>query len=116
MTQTSPDDGAETTILSEPQLHSATDSPTVLLRNEDDTDHALDVRIADGEAVLTEGRHTVAGDSQHAIAATTDVELLRVDLRADHGGAASLTVDLGRSNRVPEFVVRRDTIVVAGLN
>lgn len=114
MTQTSSENGTET-IPTEPRTQSA-DSPAVLLRNEDDTDHALDVRIADGEAVLTEGCHTVAGDSQHAIAATTDIELLRVDLHADHGGAASLTVDRRQSGRVPEFVVRRNTIVVAGLN
>ncbi len=112
MTQTSPENGAETTMHSE----SYTEAPTVLLRNEDDTHHALDVRIADGETVLTESCHTVAGDSQHAIAAAADGELLRVDLHADHGGAASLTVDLGRAKRVPEFVVRRNTIVVAGLN
>lgn len=114
MTQTSPENGAETTLLAESELPA--DSPAVLLRNEDDTDHALDVRIADGKAVLAEGRHTVAGDSQHVIPATTDIDLLQVDLHADHGGAASLTVDLERSKRVPEFVVRRDTIVVAGLN
>jgi hypothetical protein len=91
-------------------------SPALLLRNEDDAEHALDVCIADDDAVLAEGCHTVAGESQHAVGATeTDGDTLRVDLRADNGGTASLTVDLGRS-LVPEFVVRRDTIVVAGLH
>ena len=107
MTRTSPENGATT--------DRPADAPAVLLRNEDDTDHALDVRIASDEAVLAEGRHTVAGDSQHAIAAASDGELLRIDLRADHGATASLTVDARRSH-VPEFVVRRKTIVVAGLN
>lgn len=89
--------------------------PTVLLSNEDDTTHRLDVRIADDEAVLSEARHTVAGDSQRAVAAGTDGRTLRVDLRADHGASASLTLDPRRS-AVPEFVVRRETIVVAGVN
>lgn len=110
MTRIPSENGAETTVPAE----SPADSPTVLLRNEDDTDHALDVCIADDDAVLTTGCHTVARDSQYAIAAETDGNLLRVDLRADHGGTASLTVE--GSGRVPEFVVRRETIVVAGLN
>lgn len=108
MTRTSPENGTATN--EHPDR-----APAIILRNEDDAEHALDVRIANDEAVLAEGRHTVAGDSQRAIVAGTDGETLRVDLRADHGGAASFTVDLARS-LVPEFVVRRRTIVVAGLN
>lgn len=107
MTQTTPETGTEP---SDPQ----TAEPTVLLRNEDDTDHALDVCIADETAVLSEGNHTVAGDSQHVIAAETDSELLQIDLCADHGGTVSLTVT-SRPEQTPEFVVRRETIVVAGL-
>lgn len=115
MTQTCPGPGAETTAA--PSDSRSPDSPTVLLRNEDDTDHALDVRIAGDDAVLAEGCHTIAGDSERAIAATvTDVGLIRVELRADHGGSASLAFDLRRSPKVPEFVIRRETIVVAGLN
>ena len=115
MTQSCPEPGAETTAA---PTDAPRESPTVLLRNEDDADHALDVRVAGDDAILAEGCHTVAGDSQRAIAATTaDVGLIRVELRADHGGAASLTFDLRRAgNRVPEFVIRRETIVVAGLN
>lgn len=108
MTQTAPETGTET---NGPQ----TPEPAVLLRNEDDTDHALDVCITDGKAVLTEGCHTVAGDSQHVIVAETDSEHLQIDLCADHGGAVSLTIT-GRSEQIPEFVVRRETIVVAGLD
>jgi hypothetical protein len=89
--------------------------PAVVLRNEDDAAHALDVRITGGDGVVNTASHTVAGDSQYAIESTTDAETLRVDLHADNGGAASLTVDTRRS-LVPEFVVRRETILVAGLN
>jgi hypothetical protein len=111
MPQTSRENGTETND----QRYAADDSPAVLLRNEDDAEHALDVCIANNDAVLAEGCHTVAGDSQRAIDATeTDSDLLRVDLRADHGATASLTVDLQAV--VPEFVVRRNTIVVAGLH
>lgn len=109
MTQTAPETGTES---DGPQT---ADAPTVLLRNEDDREHALDVCIADNEAVLTEDCHTVAGDSQCAIVTETEGELLKVDLRADNGGAVSLTVT-SRSEQVPEFVVRRETIVVAGLD
>lgn len=116
MTQTRPADRADkarTTEARTPKL----DSPTVLLRNEDDTDHALDVRIAAGDAVLVEDRHTVAGDSQWVIPTSTDSETMQVELCADHGGTASLAIDLQRSKRAaPEFVIRRETIVVAGLN
>jgi hypothetical protein len=92
------------------------DLPAVVLRNEDDAAHALDVRITGGDGVVNTASHTVAGDSQCAIESTgTDGGTLRVDLHADNGGAASLTVDAGRS-LVPEFVVRRETILVAGLN
>jgi hypothetical protein len=91
------------------------DPPTVLLRNEDDAAHALDVRITGGNGVVSTATHTVAGDSQHAIESTgVDDSTLRVDLHADNGGAASLTLDVERS-LVPEFVVRRETILVAGL-
>ena len=96
-----------------------TDSPFItdtafVLRNEDDTPHSLDVRVVDEDGVLAESRHTVAGDSQRAIAAGTDEGTLRVDLRADHGASASLVVD--DRCPAPEFVVRRETIVVAGLH
>lgn len=90
--------------------------PAVVLRNEDDAAHALDVRITDGDGAVSTASHTVAGDSRHAIESTgVDDSMLRVDLHADNGGAASLTVDTRRS-LVPEFVVRRETILVAGLN
>ncbi|EMA36502.1 hypothetical protein [Halococcus hamelinensis] len=112
MTQTSHENRTATTDPSSPDTP---DSPAVLLRNEDDTTHDLDVRIAGGDTVLAEGRHTVAGDSQRTVITGTGDETLRVDLRADHGGCASLTVDFHRSP-VPEFVVRRDTILVAGLH
>jgi|GEM_PF-6160619 len=91
----------------------ATDT-AVVLRNEDDATHSLDVRIVDDEGVLAESRHTVAGDSQRTVTAGDGDGTLRVDLRADHGMSASLTVDHCRTT--PEFVIRRDTIVVAGLN
>ena len=118
MTKTAPEVGVETTATpADRTIHTTDESPTVLLRNEDDTDHALDVRVAGDDTVLVEGCHTVAGDSQCAIAATAaDVGLIRVELRADHGGAASLTVDMRHGRKVPEFVIRRETIVVAGLN
>ncbi|WP_435076332.1 hypothetical protein [Halococcus sp. AFM35] len=91
-------------------------SPAVVLRNEDDAAHALDVRITGDDGVVNEASHTVAGDSQYAIESTgVDAGTLRVDLHADNGGAASLTVDARRAP-VPEFVVRRETILVAGLN
>ena len=81
MTQSCPEPGAETTAA---PTDAPRESPTVLLRNEDDADHALDVRVAGDDAILAEGCHTVAGDSQRAIAATTaDVGLIRVELRAD---------------------------------
>ena len=106
MTQ-APRDGAET---------NGRDLPAVVLRNEDDAAHALDVRITASDGVVDRASHTVAGDSQYAIESTgTNGETLRVELHADNGGAASLTVDAGRS-LVPEFVVRRETILVAGLN
>ena len=111
MTQTSRENRTATNDASSPD---APDSPAVLLRNEDDTTHDLDVRIA-GETVIAESRHTVAGDSQCAVITGTEDDTLRVDLRADHGGCASLTVDVTRSP-VPEFVVRRNTIMVSGLH
>jgi hypothetical protein len=90
-------------------------SPAVMLRNEDDAAHALDVRITGGDGTVDMLSHTVAGDSQQVIEPAVDDSVLRVDLHADNGGAASLTVDLRRS-LVPEFVVRRETILVAGLH
>jgi hypothetical protein len=107
MTQVSRD-GAETE-------NGRIDLPAVVLRNEDDAAHALDVRITGGDGVVNRTSHTVAGDSQHAIESPGTGGTLRVDLHADNGGAASLTVEAGRS-LVPEFVVRRETILVAGLN
>lgn len=101
------------------ESHAPTEPPTVLLRNEDDADHALDVRIAAGDGVLVEDTHTVSGDGQRTVAATAaDAGPLRVDLRADHGGSASLAFDPGRpgATPVPEFVIRDETIVVAGLD
>jgi hypothetical protein len=101
-------DGAET--------NDDRNSPAVVLRNEDDAAHALDVRITGGDGVVSTASHTVAGDSQQAIESSdVDDSMLRVDLHADNGGAASLTVDMRRS-LVPEFVVRRETILVAGLH
>lgn len=111
MTQTSRENRTATNDASSP---TAPDSPAVLLRNEDDMTHDLDVRIAGSDTVITESRHTVAGDSQCAVTTGTE-DTLRVDLRADHGGCASLTVDFTRSP-VPEFVVRRNTIMVSGLH
>jgi hypothetical protein len=89
--------------------------PAVLLRNEDDAAHALDVRITGSDGTVDMLSHTVAGDSQQTIEPAVDDSMLRVDLHADNGGAASLTVDMRRS-LVPEFVVRRETILVAGLH
>ncbi|EMA48391.1 hypothetical protein C448_03911 [Halococcus morrhuae DSM 1307] len=90
--------------------------PAVVLRNEDDAAHALDVRITGGDGVVNTASHTVAGDSQYAIeSAGIDSGTLRVELHADNGGAASLTVDT-RDSSAPEFVVRQETILVAGLH
>ncbi|WP_195155983.1 hypothetical protein [Halococcus agarilyticus] len=118
MTQTRPDARVDGRRSAEP--HAApTEPPTVLLRNEDDADHALDVCIAAGDGVLVDDTHTVAGDSQRTVAATAaDAGTVRVELRADHGGSASLAFDPGRpgATPVPEFVIRAETIVVAGLN
>jgi hypothetical protein len=89
--------------------------PAVVLRNEDDAAHALDVRITGGNGVVNTASHTVAGDSQYAIeSAGIGGGTLRVELHADNGGAASLTVDT-RDSPAPEFIVRRETILVAGL-
>ncbi|EMA44030.1 hypothetical protein [Halococcus saccharolyticus] len=116
MTQTRPDPRVEGDTAG-PQP-TATEPPTILLRNEDDTDHALDVCIAAGDGVLVDDSPTVDGDSQRTVTATaSSAGTVRVELRADHGGSASLAFDPGQPGPtpVPEFVIRRETIVVAGL-
>ena len=75
--------------------------------------------IAAGDGVLVDDSPTIDGDSQRTVAATANsTGTVRVELRADHGGSASLAFDPGRPGPtpVPEFVIRTETIVVAGLN
>ena len=118
MTQTRPDARVEGDATTGPQATPA-EPPTLLLRNEDDADHALDVRIAAGDGVLVDDSPTIDGDSQRTVAATANsTGTVRVELRADHGGSASLAFDPGRPGPtpVPEFVIRTETIVVAGFN
>ena len=118
MTQTRPDARVEGDATTGPQATPA-EPPTVLLRNEDDADHALDICIAAGDGVLVDDSPTIDGDSQRTVAATANsTGTVRVELRADHGGSASLAFDPGRPGPtpVPEFVIRTETIVVAGFN
>lgn len=117
MTQTRPEPRVDGDGTTGPH-HTATEPPTVLLRNEDDTDHALDVCIAASDGVLVDDSPTVDGDGQQTVTATAcSTGTIRVELRADHGGSASLAFDPGQPGPtlVPEFVIRPETIVVAGL-
>jgi hypothetical protein len=117
MTNTRPGDGATATALPDDSKPSTND-PTVLLRNEDAVDHVLDVRIADGTAVLVDTSERVASGSQReVVAAAAGAGTLRIEARVDHGAAASITLGLDDldATPIPEFVVRPASIVVAGL-
>ena len=91
----------------------STDS-LVLLRNEDSVDHILHLCIENGIDILTES-YEIPRNSQQ-IVSITNQGTVRIELWADHGCAANISLASNRPDApVPEFTVRSTTISVAGL-
>ena len=87
----------------------------VLLRNEDSVDHILHLRIENGRDILTES-YEIPHNSQQ-IVSITNQGTVRIELWADHGCGANISLDLNRPDApVPEFTVRSTTISVARLH
>lgn len=118
MSQTRPDGGA-------PAIEAGTaharrdDGPSVFLRNEDDVEHTIDVRVAAGDRLLAETTRRVESDGRSTVdGAWTASGTVRIELWADHGCAASVSLDPASPEGppTPEFIVRSDSIVVAGVH
>ena len=87
----------------------------VLIRNEDSVDHILYLSIENGRDILTES-YAIPHNGQQ-IVSIPNQGTVRIELWADHGCAASISLDLNRPNApVPEFTVRSTTISVARLH
>lgn len=85
----------------------------IVIRNNDDVDHRIHVRLETGLDGTTE-RYDIAHESQQLISVPESTPMV-IELYTDHDCAATISFESEYVNgSIPEFTIRSSTVVVTG--